>query len=106
MNDAVIVGVFERQGDLPGVADRLFPGEAALLLQHLLDAAAVHEFHRVEVLRLVLAAAVIADDVRCRSLLRMAISRRKRRRSLSSADISGASTLTAIFLPFLRYVAR
>ena len=55
---------FECQRDLPGVVERLFPAEAALLLEHLLDAAAVHVFHRVKVLRFILAAAVIADDVR------------------------------------------
>ncbi len=63
MNNAVVVGVFERQGDLARLFDCLFPGVSPLLLQHLFDAAPVHVFHGVEVLRLVLAPAVIADDV-------------------------------------------
>ena len=63
MDDAVVVGVFKCQGDLARLFDRLFPGISSLLLQQLFDAATVHVFHGVEVLRLVLAPAIIADDV-------------------------------------------
>ncbi len=69
VNDAVVVGVLKRPGNLTANLDHLLPGELSLFLENPFQRAGIHQLHRIIVLRAVETSPKTAHNVLVTELL-------------------------------------